>query len=121
MGPALVRKERINNDEFIKPVSMLPNVIELAYYSNTLMTYFALEAVIATALYSLDLGSGCVLQQELIDACLDLCHIFQYEFIFCKPCQNLEVNIIDCIDDLCNRKEIFRIVSVVVFLKLINI
>lgn len=121
LGPGLVRKERTNNEEIIKPVSMLPNVIELAYYSNTLMTFFAMDSIIATALYSLNaINVGYVGQQELVDTCLDLCDIFQYEFIFCKPCQNLESIIWDCIEDLNTRQEIFVPVSKFLILILHN-
>lgn len=30
----------------IRPVSVLPNVIELSYYSNTLLLYYLLESVV---------------------------------------------------------------------------
>ena len=32
---------------------MLPNVIELAYYSNSLVSHFALESIMVTALHTL--------------------------------------------------------------------
>lgn len=112
LGPALVRREKVNNEDIIKPISILPNVIELTYYSNTVTTYYALESIVAIALNSLETKQGCILQRDLIDATLDLCNILQYEFIFCKPCQSLEVTIIDCIDNLILRKEILILVSV---------
>lgn len=112
LGPALVRKERINNEDIIKPISILPNVIELSYYSNTVNTFYAMESIVAIALNSLELRSdGCVSQSDLLQATLDLCNILRYEFIFCKPCQNLEAMILDCIDNLIMYKEILRIVS----------
>ncbi|XP_022917375.1 glycerol-3-phosphate acyltransferase 1, mitochondrial isoform X2 [Onthophagus taurus] len=107
LGPGLIRKERLNNEEIIKPVAMLPNVIELMYYSNSLTTVYSLESVVATALYSLDLSRGSVYRDDLVDAAIELCDILQYEFLFCKPCQSLEIMIMDCIDDLVIRKEIF--------------
>ncbi|KAF5283504.1 hypothetical protein FQR65_LT02657 [Abscondita terminalis] len=106
-GPSLIKKEKIGNDIFIKPVITLPNVIDLNYYSNTLVTYYCLEGIIATVLTSLDLSIGEISEEELVEACLDLCNILQYEFIFCKPCQNLESAIADCIEDLTIFKEIF--------------
>lgn len=111
-GPALVRKDRVNNEDIIKPISILPNVIELSYYSNTVNTFYALESIVVIALHSLDLSSGCVSQQDLLQATLDLCNILRYEYIFCKPCQNLEAMILDCIDNLIVRKDIFYVVSI---------
>lgn len=111
LGPGLVRKERIKNEEIVTPVSILPNVIELGYYSNTVNTFYAMESIISIALHSLDLKSGCVSQPDLLQAAMELCNILRYEFIFCKPCQNVEVMILDCIDNLIIKKEIFIIVS----------
>lgn len=111
MGPALIRKERVNNEDIIKPIAILPNVIELTYYSNTVTTFYALESIIAIALDSLDTSSGYIAQRDLVESTLDLCNILQYEFIFCKPCQNLEAIVLDCIDNLVFRREIFHIVS----------
>ncbi|KAF2900464.1 hypothetical protein ILUMI_05716 [Ignelater luminosus] len=107
LGPGLVRKEKVNNEDVIKPIAQLPNVIELNYYSNILTTFYALESVIAIALDSLDSRLGFVFQDDLVQACLNICDILQYEFIFCKPCQGLETAIINCIEDLIINKEIF--------------
>ncbi|CAG9822276.1 unnamed protein product [Phaedon cochleariae] len=57
LGPALVRKEKPHNtadSDVIKPVTLLPNVIELAYYSNTLVTHFALDSLVAIAAQAID-------------------------------------------------------------------
>ncbi|XP_018579131.1 glycerol-3-phosphate acyltransferase 1, mitochondrial isoform X2 [Anoplophora glabripennis] len=109
LGPALVRKERTNNEEIIKPIAILPNVIELTYYSNTVVPHFALESIVAIAIGALDKSSGSVVQQDLVDNVLDLCDILQYEFLFCKPCQSLEQVVSSCIDDLVIRKQIFLV------------
>lgn len=111
LGPALVRKERINNEEIIKPIAILPNVIELTYYSNTVVPHFALESIVAIAIDALDKSSGNVIYQDLVDNVLDLCDILQYEFLFCKSCQSLEQVVSSCIDDLVIRKQIFLVVS----------
>lgn len=112
MGPNLISRELTESgDIIIKPHRTLPNIIELNYYANTLVTYFALESIIAVALSSLDTTKGLVYQEDLLSAALDLCNIFQYEFIFCKPCQNLDATILDCIEDMAVRKEIFVVVS----------
>ncbi|KAJ8935061.1 hypothetical protein NQ314_013034 [Rhamnusium bicolor] len=109
LGPALVRKERINNEEIIKPIAILPNVIELTYYSNTLVTHFALESIVAIAIDALDKTSGSVIHQDIVENVLDLCDILQLEFLFCKPCQSLEHTITSCIDELVIRKQIFLV------------
>lgn len=109
LGPTLIKKEKINNETFIKPVVTLPNVIELNYYSNTLVTYYCLEAVVASALTSLDLNLGEIIEDELIEASIDLCNILQYEFVFCKPCQSIESAIMDCIEDLTIFRDVFII------------
>lgn len=111
----MIRKERINSEEFIKPIALLPNIIELTYYSNTLTTVYALQSVVATALFTLDTTLGFVNQDDLLEAAQELCDILQYEFIFAKPCQNLDASIIDCIEDLIVRKEIFTMVSIYYF------
>ncbi|KAJ8974764.1 hypothetical protein NQ317_008203 [Molorchus minor] len=111
LGPASIRKEKgQNNEEIIKPIAILPNVIELTYYSNTLVTHFALDSVVAIALNALDLTSGSVIHQDLVENVMDLCDILQYEFLFCKPCQGLEQIVTSCIDDLIIRKQIFLVV-----------
>uniref|UniRef100_A0A182T3G9 Phospholipid/glycerol acyltransferase domain-containing protein n=1 Tax=Anopheles maculatus TaxID=74869 RepID=A0A182T3G9_9DIPT len=48
LGPGLVSKEMRNGQLFIKPVVMIPNVIELSYYSNCLIPHFALESIVVT-------------------------------------------------------------------------
>ncbi|XP_063923049.1 glycerol-3-phosphate acyltransferase 1, mitochondrial isoform X1 [Zophobas morio] len=107
LGPGLIRKEKVNGEDTIKPIAILPNVIELSYYSNTLVTHFALESIVAIAVSVVATAAGTVSHVELIDTVLDLCSIFQYEFIVCKPCQNLEHIVIGCIDDLNVRHRIF--------------
>ncbi|RZC42703.1 glycerol-3-phosphate acyltransferase 1, mitochondrial [Asbolus verrucosus] len=107
LGPGLVRKEKINGEDMIKPIAILPNVIELTYYSNTLVTHFALESIVAIAINIVATASGTVCYIELIETILELCDVLQYEFILSKPCQNLEHVVSGCIDDLMVRKRIF--------------
>lgn len=90
---------------------MLPNVIELSYYSNTLVAHFAIDSLIATSLLSMNLSSGFIYEEDLFEKCKDLCSILQYEFLFCKPCQNFESRIAECLDFLIIRKQIFKTVS----------
>lgn len=49
----LITKETRGTQPFFKPVVMLPNVIELAYYSNSLVPHFALDSIMVTALHTL--------------------------------------------------------------------
>lgn len=113
----------------IHPVSILPNVIELSYYSNTMLLYYVMDSVVGkifnaigsfdsvtksivifsvTALYA-ELQSQIndpvaiaeknitVLQNSLVDRALKLCDILRYEFIFCRPCQELEDIVLETI------------------------
>ncbi|XP_064211335.1 glycerol-3-phosphate acyltransferase 1, mitochondrial isoform X4 [Tribolium castaneum] len=107
LGPGLVRKEKINGEDIIKPMAILPNVIELTYYSNTLVTHYALESIVAISLNMVATKAGTVSHLELIETVLDLCNVLQYEFILCKPCQNLEHVVIGCLDDLNVKYRIF--------------
>ncbi|XP_070155729.1 glycerol-3-phosphate acyltransferase 1, mitochondrial isoform X1 [Polyergus mexicanus] len=122
LGPGLVMQQRqeitesVDGDQSyksnvviaIRPVSILPNVIELSYYSNTMLLYYVMDSIVVTALYA-ELQSQIndpiaiaennitVLQGSLIDRTFKLCDILRYEFIFCKPCQELEDIILDTI------------------------
>lgn len=111
LGPGLVRREKENNEYIIKPIIDLPNVIELSYYSNTVVTHYALESVVALSICSSDFNAGTT-PTDLVESVLELCEILQYEFIFCKPCQSLEQIVKYCIDDLITRREIFKMVTI---------
>ncbi|KDR22088.1 Glycerol-3-phosphate acyltransferase 1, mitochondrial [Zootermopsis nevadensis] len=124
LGPGLVRRERVLKEGgepvvMIRPFTMVPNVIELSYYSNALLSHFALDSVVVTALYSLlsveknspDIaGSYQVLgftMGQIRQCVLDLCEILQFEFIFTKPCQQLENAIDDALTQF-KHKEILK-------------
>ena len=122
LGPGLVMQQRqeitesVDGDQSyksnvviaIRPVSILPNVIELSYYSNTMLLYYVMDSVVVTALYA-ELQSQIndpvaiaeknitVLQDSLVDRALKLCDILRYEFIFCRPCQELEDIVLETI------------------------
>ncbi|CAB0011036.1 unnamed protein product, partial [Nesidiocoris tenuis] len=104
LGPGLIQKERTpEGDWFIKPVTILPNVIELSYYSNAVLPHFAIESVLALTAMSLTAHPATDAEpridvDSLIEGCVDLCDILQYEFIFTKTCQNLNDAIYDTID-----------------------
>lgn len=112
LGPGLVRRERVIKSRgepvvMVRPFTMLPNVIELSYYSNVLLSHFVLDSIIVTALYSLlsadpnppiMAGSYQVLpftEEQVQQFALDLCEVLQFEFIFTQPCRQLETAIKD--------------------------
>lgn len=49
----MITVEKRASQLFFKPVTMIPNVIELSYYSNSLVPHFALESILITALNTL--------------------------------------------------------------------
>ncbi|XP_054258874.1 glycerol-3-phosphate acyltransferase 1, mitochondrial isoform X3 [Macrosteles quadrilineatus] len=101
LGPGMVKKERTNDGVMITPVTMLPNVIELQYYSNILIPHFIMEAVIGTSikcLAKLKPFAGEVHRGQLISKCIELCEVMQYEFIFTKTCQSLETALNEVMD-----------------------
>ncbi|CAB3369445.1 Hypothetical predicted protein [Cloeon dipterum] len=111
LGPGLVRRERLTTNQgdtvLIKPVTMVPNVIELSYYSNSCLNIYVLEAVAATAICSLLPKSTLELDTEyfvsrddLVSRCIEICSVLQFEFIFAKPCQSLETVILDTVENL---------------------
>ncbi|XP_059468848.1 glycerol-3-phosphate acyltransferase 1, mitochondrial [Neocloeon triangulifer] len=111
LGPGVVRRERLTTPQgdtvAIKPVVMVPNVIELSYYANTCLNIYVREAVAATALCSLlpestleEEKEHFVGRDELVSRCLEICSVLQFEFILAKPCQSLETLVLDTIDDL---------------------
>ncbi|XP_071625554.1 glycerol-3-phosphate acyltransferase 1, mitochondrial isoform X6 [Temnothorax longispinosus] len=128
LGPGLVTQQRqeiteaVNGDQSyksnvviaIRPVSILPNVIELSYYSNTMLLYYVMDSIVVTALYA-ELQSQLnnpiaiaennitVLQNSLLERALKLCDILRYEFIFCRPCQELRDIVIETIQNLSHK------------------
>ncbi|XP_058811854.1 glycerol-3-phosphate acyltransferase 1, mitochondrial isoform X3 [Topomyia yanbarensis] len=114
LGPGLVTKEKRGTQMFIKPVTMVPNVIELSYYSNSLIPHFAMDSIVITCATLLrreaerrqqELGQTTddvsIGRQQLFHTCLEFCDLLLYEFILSKPCQNMETLLQDCFDKLC--------------------
>ncbi|XP_015514001.1 glycerol-3-phosphate acyltransferase 1, mitochondrial isoform X2 [Neodiprion pinetum] len=124
LGPGLVKQQRqevtdtvegqaIRNEVIvaIRPVSILPNVIELSYYSNSMLVHYVLDSVVVTALYgslhsqindpqAIANNNITVFQDTLLEKALKVCDILKYEFIFCRPCQDLETLLIETINNL---------------------
>ncbi|XP_076301390.1 glycerol-3-phosphate acyltransferase mino isoform X2 [Lasioglossum baleicum] len=124
LGPGLVQQQRQEITEVvdgqlmksgfvtaIRPIAILPNVIELSYYSNTMLNCYIMDSIVVSALYA-ELQSQIndpvavaqnnitVSQDLLVQRSLKLCDILKYEFIFCKPCQDLERVIVEAIENL---------------------
>lgn len=110
LGPDLISQNTENEKTVFNPALSLNGAIELSYYSNMLVAAYALQSVVAVGLQALDRRRGLINQGDLLEACLEVCDILQYEFLFCKPCQDLEESLIDCISNLISDKEIFLLV-----------
>ncbi|KAF7993444.1 hypothetical protein HCN44_010039 [Aphidius gifuensis] len=124
LGPGLVQQKRqkvtntlgnqVVKTQFIttiEPISILPNIIELAYYSNTMTMHYVMDSIVISALYGalkLQINDPklraendiTVYQNTLIDKSLKLCDILKYEFIYSRPCQDVEQIIIETIQNL---------------------
>ncbi|XP_047366032.1 glycerol-3-phosphate acyltransferase 1, mitochondrial isoform X4 [Vespa velutina] len=114
LGPELVKQQQEEITEtvegqliksnviVIRPVSILPNLIELSYYSNSMISYYIMDSVAVTALYAglksvkkdpMTLSKEDIIsisEDAFIKKILKLCDILRYEFIFCKPCDTLD-------------------------------
>ncbi|XP_014471342.1 PREDICTED: glycerol-3-phosphate acyltransferase 1, mitochondrial isoform X2 [Dinoponera quadriceps] len=121
LGPDLVTRQRqeitdvdgqsVESIIAIRPMLTLPNVIELSYYSNTMLVHYVMDSIIITALYA-ELQSEIndpvaiaennitIYQHSLIERALKLCDILRYEFIFCRPCQELRDVVVETIQNL---------------------
>lgn len=114
LGDGLVKREMqsVNGQKklIVKPVTSLPNVIELSYYSNGLLSHFAVESALATALISL-IGFNPVdssqtaetiklTYKDMLEQTKKVCDILQLEFIFAKPCQNIDTIIQEAVQNL---------------------
>lgn len=89
----------------IRAVNSVESFIELAYYSNMLTPHFALSSILLTTFHSLlpeteNKKEAKVPRRKLIDAALENCQIYRYEFILNKPTQVLESMLYKHLDDL---------------------
>lgn len=124
LGPGLVQQQRQEITEIvdghltksgfvtaIRPVSILPNVIELSYYSNTMLNCYVMDSIVVSAIcaelqsqindpVAIAENNITISQDLLVERSLKLCDILKYEFIFCKPCQDLKRVVIEAIQNL---------------------
>ncbi|XP_071949264.1 glycerol-3-phosphate acyltransferase 1, mitochondrial-like [Antedon mediterranea] len=111
-GPDVISNEKSNKEkEFVTPLLSLPNVFELSYYSNTLISVFLMESVLANAIIA-ECGSTqlmfntchssplSICKDRLLTRAMQLCDLLQFEFIFAPPCGNLTNVINDAIEEL---------------------
>lgn len=88
------QKKLLHGETFITPKLSVPHVVETFYYSNTFVPHIALDAAIITAIGS-SVNEDCpfLTLSDIIDVTTLYCDILRYEFIFCKPCQDLSEQI----------------------------
>uniref|UniRef100_T1JMC2 Phospholipid/glycerol acyltransferase domain-containing protein n=1 Tax=Strigamia maritima TaxID=126957 RepID=T1JMC2_STRMM len=118
MGPKLIEEHKVPMETpvedvkaqivVLKPVTDLPYVIELAYYSNVVLSAFLMDGVLAAAVHALveedlqslrDCDSKLVISREKLHAKAKLlCDILQYDFIFTPFCSDLDRDIITKIE-----------------------
>ncbi|XP_077283920.1 glycerol-3-phosphate acyltransferase mino isoform X2 [Arctopsyche grandis] len=115
LGPGLIVKEREGDDIIIKPVLIQPNIIELSYYSNCFLPFYALQSIVATALQVLISSSKLaakdiqIRHDDLVDLSLQFCEMMSQEFILYKPCQKLNDVVNETIENFVY-KDILRLI-----------
>ncbi|KAI4479543.1 hypothetical protein M0804_010940 [Polistes exclamans] len=122
LGPGLVKQQEEEIIESVDgqniksnvvkvfPVTILSSLIELSYYSNTMLPYYAMKSAIVTVICietipkvinsEVTLTNKTFTKEELIKKIINLCDMLRYELIFCKPCETLELKIDQIIDEL---------------------
>lgn len=109
LGPDLVQRQlQANGETFIRPVLSVPNVIETAYYSNTFVPYFALDAVVVSSVGTVNEGAPMGIN-DVIETAMLYCDILRYEFFFYKPCQNFAEQIEKSLEKMCKLGNLTRI------------
>uniref|UniRef100_A0A1A9WY40 Phospholipid/glycerol acyltransferase domain-containing protein n=1 Tax=Glossina brevipalpis TaxID=37001 RepID=A0A1A9WY40_9MUSC len=115
LGEKLVKRSYDSSNQAIVCVANgIESWIELAYYSNTLTPYFALQSIVLTTFLNLlskqdrtieenptstypDPG---ICRKKLIEAAIENCEVYRYEYILYKPTQTLEYVLESTIDEL---------------------
>ncbi|XP_044294586.1 glycerol-3-phosphate acyltransferase 1, mitochondrial [Varanus komodoensis] len=88
-----------NNEFFIAPITSIPAVFELNFYSNGLLHVFFKEAIIACSLYAMQnkrqrngtngIPSHMISQEQLVRKAASLSYLLSNEGIISLPCQPL--------------------------------
>ncbi|XP_071089554.1 glycerol-3-phosphate acyltransferase 1, mitochondrial-like isoform X1 [Haliotis cracherodii] len=110
LGTDLITRKHDENDvEVLIPCLTLPNVFELTYYGNNVISPFLLESVIANALMYVgkfsptntplqENGPVRVCRERVIGVAEELCKLLQEEFIFVPPCGRLNEALSDMVE-----------------------
>ena len=117
LGNTLVKQEAVvdqlgnKHQLMLYPVVTMPHVIELSYYSNSVVSVFALESVVSLSLNALvphniwrmqghETHYVAVHRSSLVEKATDLCNIFQHDFILKPPCMCWNDVIMEAVDQL---------------------
>ncbi|KAL9891613.1 glycerol-3-phosphate acyltransferase mino isoform 1-T3 [Glossina fuscipes fuscipes] len=107
LGEKLVeRRYDSNNQLLIYVANGIESWIELAYYSNTLTPHFALQSIVLTTFHNLLLKQvnmpeePGICRKKLIEAAIENCEVYRYEYILYKPTQTLVQVLESVIDEL---------------------
>ncbi|XP_050436945.1 glycerol-3-phosphate acyltransferase 1, mitochondrial [Adelges cooleyi] len=115
LGPKLVICEKKNSELVIKPVLEVNSLIELSYYGNSLLSYYCHQSLVAIVLsymvgsefWSLNVSEVLVSRQILLEWIVWITELLKYDFVFLKPCQNIE----DVLDSIIQIFEVEEIIT----------
>lgn len=101
----------ISGDVFIAPILSLPNVVETYYYAQTFTPHIALDAAVLTGIAAALRENNCTIltMSDIIDSTLLYCDILRYEFLYHKPCQNINDQIQLTVENLCQLGALTRL------------
>lgn len=99
-----------SDDSEIKPCTSMPNVFELSYYANPVISVFLMESVLAcSVIFHCEIDMLSVTRQieevsanreDILSTAQSICNLLKYDFIFCPPCKRLEEELADTLDEL---------------------
>ncbi|XP_038070668.1 glycerol-3-phosphate acyltransferase 1, mitochondrial-like isoform X2 [Patiria miniata] len=104
-------EKQAGRDQMVVPNMALPEVFVLSYYSNTVISVFLLESVLANAviavanqeMHTLNPGQQnkvTLSKDRVLQKATELCDLLQFEFIFVPPCGCLYTALSDALDKL---------------------
>lgn len=113
------RNQLRNKRDLIVPNTSLPDVLELSYYANAVLSVFVMESVVANAITSL-IGEKLITasnspnkvipvsRSKVIHKAEELCDLLQFEFTFTRPCENLLTSISEALDSLISAEVVVK-------------
>ncbi|XP_025203066.1 glycerol-3-phosphate acyltransferase 1, mitochondrial isoform X1 [Melanaphis sacchari] len=104
LGPKLVVYENTDKGRFVKPILDVPVLIELSYYANNLISHFMHQSIVALTicklinleLWNTSITETTILREYLVEDVLFIIDLLQFDFVFIKPCDNIN-NIVDTV------------------------